>query len=181
MKWRFYRWCRHGTNDKNLPLFSQQMLAEIFKNVVDVAEVVNFLLQTEGYDEVEGCAFAQRVAGCFQQFYCLLFSKLQGEGQRDGCFFAGVVAGVAADLGEDAPVDEGAAVDVAVLFAAAVDVAHDEHVKCRFLLFLDVVPDVAGVVRGPGFGRQRFGTENHIQRAYFSAFLIDRRAAGRWA
>jgi len=42
------------------------MLAEIFKDVVGVAEVVNFPLQAEGYDEVEGCAFAQRVAGCFE-------------------------------------------------------------------------------------------------------------------
>ena len=81
------------------------MLAEIFKNVVDVAEVVNFLLQTEGYDEVEGGAFAQRVAGRSQQFYCLLFSQLQGEGQRDGGFLAVEVAGVAADLGEDAPIE----------------------------------------------------------------------------
>jgi hypothetical protein len=61
-----YRCCRHGTNNRNLQLFSQQMLAKIFKNVVDVAEVVDFPLQTEGYDEIEHGAFAQRAAGCFE-------------------------------------------------------------------------------------------------------------------
>ena len=70
MKWHLCRWCRHGTSDKNLLLFSQQVLAEIFKDIVNVAEVVNFPFQAEGYDEVEGGYFTPTGPVLFQCHVC---------------------------------------------------------------------------------------------------------------